>query len=53
MAYLKEVLVEKLVGRSTPTNIQFNRDVNVFFGTNGSGKTSLLRLLHSSMLGNL
>jgi predicted ATPase len=26
-----------------------NRDVNVFFGLNGSGKTSLLKILHSAM----
>ena len=28
---------------------QLNADVNVFFGLNGSGKTSLLKILHSAM----
>jgi predicted ATPase len=51
MAYIKEVLVERLAGREASTHLEFNADVNVLFGANGSGKTSLLRLLHSAMLG--
>jgi energy-coupling factor transporter ATP-binding protein EcfA2 len=33
--------------------LDLNRDVNVFFGVNGSGKTSLLRILHSAMQNDL
>ena len=29
--------------------IKLNRDINIFFGLNGSGKTSLLKILNSAM----
>ncbi|HWW60633.1 MAG TPA: hypothetical protein VN181_04620 [Thermoanaerobaculia bacterium] len=49
MAQITEFEVTGLVGRRTPFRQQLNRDVNVFFGVNGSGKTSLLKILHGAM----
>jgi energy-coupling factor transporter ATP-binding protein EcfA2 len=51
MAYIRSFIVEELAGRRLSAEINFNRDVNVFFGANGSGKTSLLRILHSALSG--
>jgi ABC-type multidrug transport system ATPase subunit len=41
--------VEGLAGRSEPINFELRSDVNIFFGLNGSGKTSLLKILHSGL----
>ena len=30
--------------------MRLNRDVNIFWGLNGTGKTSLLKILHAAML---
>lgn len=49
MAHITEFTVEGLAGRKKPYSQTLNRDVNVFFGLNGSGKTSLLKILHSAM----
>ncbi len=49
MAHIVEFSVEGLVGRKDSYSQQLNRDVNVFFGPNGNGKTSLLKILHSAM----
>jgi len=38
-----------LAGRKKPLEIVLNRDTNIFFGLNGSGKTSLLKILHAAM----
>ncbi len=51
MAFIKRVSVEQLATSRTDRNIEFNRDVNVFFGVNGSGKTSLLRIIQGSLSG--
>jgi len=50
MAYITEFEVTDLVGRRGAFRQRLNRDVNVFFGLNGSGKTSLLKILHAAML---
>jgi predicted ATPase len=49
MAHIVEFSVKGLSGRKKDINITLNRDINVFFGLNGSGKTSLLKILHSAM----
>ncbi|MFG2825514.1 AAA family ATPase [Kitasatospora sp. NPDC048365] len=40
-----------LAGRDGIVRHQMQPDVNVFWGLNGSGKTSLLKILHSALLG--
>src|ERR1044072_9356418 len=52
MAHIVEFSVEGLVGRTDTYSQHLNRDVNVFFGPNGNGKTSLLKILHSAMSGD-
>ena len=49
MAYIKSFIVDGLAGRDSPLERHLNRDVNIFFGLNGSGKTSLLKILHSAL----
>ena len=49
MAHIVEFSISELAGRQDDIEIKLNRDVNVFFGPNGSGKTSLLKILHSAM----
>lgn len=49
MAYIKRFAIEGLAGRRDVYARDLNADVNVFFGLNGSGKTSLLRILHSAL----
>jgi len=52
VARLLEVSVTGLVGRESIYRQSFNRHVNILFGLNGSGKTSLLRIIHSAMVGD-
>ena len=49
MAHITEFTVEGLAGRAEPYSHQLDRHLNVFFGLNGSGKTSLLKLFHAAM----
>lgn len=49
MAHIVEFSVKGLSGREKEIKLSLNRDINVFFGFNGSGKTSLLKILHSAM----
>lgn len=49
MAHITEFKIEGLAGRTKPYSKKLNRDINVFFGLNGAGKTSLLRILNSAM----
>lgn len=48
MAHVVEFEIEGLAGRPDVYRQKLNRDINVFFGPNGTGKTSLLRILHSA-----
>jgi energy-coupling factor transporter ATP-binding protein EcfA2 len=50
MPYIKSFKIEGLAGRKETVERSLNEDVNVFFGLNGCGKTSLLRILHSALL---
>ncbi|WPH19852.1 AAA family ATPase [Variovorax paradoxus] len=49
MAHITEIKIEGLLGRKDPIHIQLNRDVNVFFGENGCGKTTLLKVLDAAL----
>ncbi len=49
MAHIVEFTIYGLLGREEPYHVKLNRDINIFFGANGSGKTSLLKILHSAM----
>jgi len=51
MAHIVKFKIAGLAGRKALYSRELNRDVNVFFGLNGSGKTSLLRILDSAMSG--
>lgn len=52
MAHITEFSVEALAGRKDLVAEKLDRHVNVIFGQNGSGKTSLLKILHSAMVNN-
>lgn len=52
MAHLTEATVLGLAGRKDEVHIVFDRHLNVVYGLNGSGKTSLMKILHSAMSGN-
>jgi len=45
--------VTGLLGRDTQLRLEFNDDINIITGRNGSGKTSLLKLLWYIMSGNI
>ena len=49
MAHVIGVEVQGLAGKEKPTQIEFDRHLNIIYGLNGSGKTSLLKILHSAM----
>lgn len=49
MAHITEFTVEGLAGRTEAYSQRLDRHVNVFFGLNGSGKTSLLKILNGAM----
>lgn len=52
MSHIVEFKISGLAGRKDVYRQKLNRDVNIFFGPNGSGKTSLLRILDSAMTGD-
>lgn len=45
--------IEGLAGRVEAVHHTLNDDVNVFWGPNGNGKTSMLRILHSALDNNV
>ena len=49
MAHIVSFKIEGLAGRKEPLELEMNRDTNIIFGLNGSGKTSLLKILHGAM----
>lgn len=49
MARIVSFRVEGLAGRGDVVSASLQRDVNVFFGINGCGKTTLLKILHSAL----
>lgn len=50
MAYITELRVRGLAGNSRELHYKLDPHVNIFWGLNGSGKTSLLRLLHAALM---
>ena len=48
MSHITTLKIEGLAGSNQPFAVDLNRDINVIFGLNGSGKTSLLRILDSA-----
>ncbi|WP_375241199.1 AAA family ATPase [Polaribacter sp.] len=42
---IKKLFVEGLNGRKTPLDLTFNTDLNLLTGKNGSGKTTILKLI--------
>lgn len=49
MAHIVEFSIAGLAGNRKVYRQKLNRNLNIFFGLNGSGKTSLLKILHSAM----
>lgn len=52
MAHVTSIKIEGLLDRSEPIQIDFRRDVNVIFGENGCGKTTLLKVIDSALSRN-
>src|SRR5688572_24768398 len=53
MAHITEFKIEGLLGRQEPIAMQLDRHTNVFFGSNGAGKTSLLKILAAACSADL
>lgn len=49
MAHITEIKIDNLLGRSDPVHLKLDRHVNIFFGENGCGKTTLLRILDAAL----
>ena len=49
MAYIESIEIHGLLGRPAPFSVRFDRNLNVLYGLNGSGKTSVLNLLRSAL----
>lgn len=49
MTRLHSFSIEGLAGRTDRLAFELEPDLNVFWGLNGSGKTSMLRILHSAL----
>ena len=49
MAHITEIRIEGLMGRKEPIHIKLDRQVNIFFGENGCGKTTLLKILDAAL----
>lgn len=49
MSHILHFDIRGLNGRKKPIAYTLHRHVNVFFGSNGSGKTSILRIINSAM----
>ena len=49
MAYITEFTVHGLAGRDVVVSRKLDRHVNIFWGSNGTGKTSLLKILHAAL----
>jgi energy-coupling factor transporter ATP-binding protein EcfA2 len=49
MAKILEFTIDNLAGRTEPYSVVLNRDVNIFYGLNGRGNTTLLKILHSAL----
>jgi len=52
MSHIVDFTIKGLAGRRKPLHCMLDRHLNVFYGLNGSGKTSLIKILHSAMSGD-
>jgi predicted ATPase len=52
MSHFINAAIHGLAGKTQPTEIVFDRHLSIIYGLNGSGKTSLLKILHSAMTGD-
>lgn len=46
--WVSRIEISGLAGSHKDVNCDLNTDINIFFGENGSGKTSLLKILHAA-----
>jgi len=51
MSHIIRFSISDLAGRAEIYERELNRDLNIFFGLNGTGKSSLLKILHSALSG--
>lgn len=49
MAHIERIRIDGLLGREEPIELSLDRTVNVFFGENGCGKTTLLKILQCAL----
>jgi len=49
MSHITHIRIDGLMGRQEPLILDLDRNVNVFFGENGCGKTTLLKILDSAL----
>lgn len=49
MAHITEITIEGLLGRVEPIRLKLDRNINIFFGENGCGKTTLLKVLDAAL----
>jgi energy-coupling factor transporter ATP-binding protein EcfA2 len=49
MTRVDRIAISGLAGRSESIKVDLDPDLNVFFGLNGTGKTSLLKLIYSAI----
>lgn len=52
MGYITRISIEGLAGNEHPIRYELDRNLNIFWGLNGCGKTSLLKILHSALNDN-
>jgi energy-coupling factor transporter ATP-binding protein EcfA2 len=52
MSHIKRFAIEGLIGREETVTRQLDRHVNIIYGVNGTGKTSLLKILESALRGD-
>lgn len=52
VSYIDDVTIRGLAGREGERTYKFDRNINIFWGANGSGKTSLLRIIHAALNDN-
>jgi len=52
MSHFIDAEIHGLAGKTSPTKTVFDRHLTIIYELNGSGKTSLLRILHSAMTGD-
>ena len=52
MTWVESAEITGLAGRSKPCRVQFNRGINIFWGLNGNGKTSFLKIIDCALSGS-